>query len=115
MLAHGFDELGVQLLGFTCREEAAVIAAGGTRQRQGTLGGHAVDRSDPRDVTRLQCGHCGVLTIEVFAELVRQLLSEARDPFERHHGQKSTSTVLEVALAFAVRSAVFTGNFLKVF
>ncbi len=38
VLAHGFDELRVQLLGLTGRKEAAVVAAGGPRKRQGALG-----------------------------------------------------------------------------
>ena len=38
MLAHGFDELGVQLFGLTGREEATVVAAGGPGKRQGALG-----------------------------------------------------------------------------
>ena len=37
VLAHGFDELSVQLLGLTGRKEAAVVAAGGPGERQGAL------------------------------------------------------------------------------
>ena len=37
MLAHGFDELRVQLLGLTGRKEVAVVAAGGPGKRKGAL------------------------------------------------------------------------------
>ncbi len=37
MLAHGFDELRVQLLRLTGRKEAAVVAAGGPGKRKGAL------------------------------------------------------------------------------
>ena len=37
VLAHGFDELSVQLLGLTGREEATVVAAGGPCERKGAL------------------------------------------------------------------------------
>ena len=37
VLAHGFDELSVQLLRLTGREETTVVAAGGPGKRKGAL------------------------------------------------------------------------------